>query len=223
MLDGAGVDRELVVLEVRCARSCAGVGRSGERATQRRGRVPGLAADDAAEVALIGEAEIGGQSREGALAGGQALERGADAQPHPVARERVTRGGAEDAAEVMGGDAEIGGQLGKRAVRVGGQRLVGGVGEARRWRTVAGRPAATRLGSACSSAAAVSRIARSVSSWASSPRRLAASSRRCSRSTVAELGMGSEGRVGSPPQSDASGPGWSLMAVQSSPWSCGWS
>jgi hypothetical protein len=61
MLDGAGVDRELVVLEVRCARSCAGVGRSGERATQRRGRVPGLAADDAAEVALIGEAEIGGQ------------------------------------------------------------------------------------------------------------------------------------------------------------------
>jgi hypothetical protein len=54
--------------------------RSGERATQRRRRVPRLAADDAAEVALIGEAEIGGQPREGALAAGQALERGADAQ-----------------------------------------------------------------------------------------------------------------------------------------------
>jgi hypothetical protein len=104
--------------------------RSGERATQRRRRVPRLAADDAAEVALIGEAEIGGQPREGALAAGQALERGADAQPHPVARERVTRGGAEDAAEVMGGDAEIGGKLGERAVRVGGQRLMRGVGEA---------------------------------------------------------------------------------------------
>jgi hypothetical protein len=78
---------------------------------------------------MIGEAEIGGQSREGALAAGQALERGAGAQPHPVARERVTRGGAEDAAEVMGGDAEIGGQFGERAVRVGGQRLMRGVGE----------------------------------------------------------------------------------------------
>jgi hypothetical protein len=205
------------------ALSGAGVGRSGERATQRRRRVPRLAADDAAEVALIGEAEIGGQPREGALAAGQALERGADAQPHPVARERVTRGGAEDAAEVMSGDAEIGGQLGERAVRVGGQRLMRGVGEASPFAD-GGRPAGgdtpgirllqRRRGDQDRA------FGELVGVLAAAPR---GKQQRCSRSTAGELGMGSEESVGSPPQSDASGPGWSVMAVQSSPWSCGWS
>src|SRR3954449_9224586 len=92
--------------------------------------MPCLAADHAAQMALVGKAEVRGQPGEVVLPAGEALKRGTDAQPHPMARHRVACGGGEGTAEVMGGNSENGGQLRERAVRVGGQRLSSGVAEA---------------------------------------------------------------------------------------------
>jgi hypothetical protein len=63
--------------------------------------VSGLAAEGAAQVALIGEAEVGGDARELSVASGDAVERGAGSQQQAVARDRLPGVGAEDAAEVV--------------------------------------------------------------------------------------------------------------------------
>lgn len=56
----------------------------------KRGRgLAGVAAQQAAEVTLVGESEVGGQARQVALAAGQSLQRSANAQVHPVARDGV--------------------------------------------------------------------------------------------------------------------------------------
>src|SRR4051794_34533735 len=81
-------------------------------------------------MALVEKAKVSGQPGEVALPAREAFKRGTDAQPHPMARHRVAGGGGEGTAEVMGGNAENGRQLRERAVRVDGQRLSSGVGEA---------------------------------------------------------------------------------------------
>jgi hypothetical protein len=75
--------------------------RSAHRAAKGGGRRPGLIAHDPAEVALIGEPEIGRQARQISLALRETLERGAHTQPHAMPRDRVPVHGAEDAAQMM--------------------------------------------------------------------------------------------------------------------------
>ena len=53
-------------------------------------------------MALVGEAKISGEPREFLLAASQALERAPDAEPHPVARDRVASHRVKNAAEVVG-------------------------------------------------------------------------------------------------------------------------
>jgi hypothetical protein len=72
-----------------------------QRRPQRRGRRARLRADDAAEVALVGEAEVGGEAGEVVVAGGEALHRDARAEAHAVARDRAAVRGAEDAAQMV--------------------------------------------------------------------------------------------------------------------------
>jgi hypothetical protein len=62
----------------------------------------GICTQDAAEVTLIGEADISGQARQVVLAGCKSLERRSRAQPHAMAGDRVAGRDTEDAAEVMG-------------------------------------------------------------------------------------------------------------------------
>jgi hypothetical protein len=57
-------------------------------------------------VALIGEAQLGSQAREVAVASGQALERAASAQTHAVTGDGVADLRAKDATEVMGRDRQ---------------------------------------------------------------------------------------------------------------------
>lgn len=69
-------------------------------------RACGLSRDDPAEVALVGEAQLGGQTRQVALARGQALERAASTQTHAMTRDAMAGLGAKDATEVMGRDRQ---------------------------------------------------------------------------------------------------------------------
>jgi hypothetical protein len=57
-------------------------------------------------VALVGEANVGSQAREVALAARESLERGACSKPHAVTRDRVASRRMEDAAEVVGRDRQ---------------------------------------------------------------------------------------------------------------------
>jgi hypothetical protein len=92
----------------------------------RRG-APRFTTQYAVQVALVGEADVGGEPREIALAAGQALERAAGAQPRAVPGDRVAGRRAEDAAQVVPGDRRLARELGQRSVRVGGERLAGAV------------------------------------------------------------------------------------------------
>jgi hypothetical protein len=67
---------------------------------------------------LVSKADVGRHAREVALTVGQALERRADPQAHPVPSDRVASSGAKNTAEVRRRDAQRGGQVAQRTVRV---------------------------------------------------------------------------------------------------------
>jgi hypothetical protein len=79
-------------------------------------------------VALVGEAEVGGEPRQVLLAARQAIERGTGAEAHPVASDRVAGRPREDAAQVVGRDRQCACQLGEGAPGLRGQRLARAVG-----------------------------------------------------------------------------------------------
>lgn len=88
---------------------------------------------------------------------------------------------------------------------------------ARRARTEAGRPEATRRVSICPRVAATRDTACSYSESRASPRRADAMSSLCSRSVWGEEVTTVDESVGSPPHNDASTLGSRRMEVQSSP------
>jgi hypothetical protein len=82
-----------------------------QHVAQRRGRAPGLLSDYATEVALIDEAELGGQAREVLLAAREPLQRAAHTQSHPMTGDGLAGQRAKDSAEMMGRDREHAGDL----------------------------------------------------------------------------------------------------------------
>jgi hypothetical protein len=82
---------------------------------QLRRCVPRLLADDAAEVALVGEAKIGRQPRQALLAAGESLQRVAGAQADAMAGDRVAGRCGKDAAEVVGRDRDPASEVGQGA------------------------------------------------------------------------------------------------------------
>ena len=75
-------------------------GRSAEGVAEAGWCVPRLVADHAAEVALVGEAEVGGQPRQLQFAAGQAIQRGPGPEAHAVSGDGVAGGGAKEPAEL---------------------------------------------------------------------------------------------------------------------------
>ena len=57
-------------------------------------------------MALVGEAELGGQPRQLLLAAGQAIQRGPDPETHAVSGDGVAGGGAKEPAEVGHGHVQ---------------------------------------------------------------------------------------------------------------------
>src|SRR4030095_7347518 len=72
-----------------------------QRRSESGRRPPGLAPDDAAEVTLVGKAELRGKPCDVALATGKALHGSTYAQAQPVAGNRRARCGAEDPAQIV--------------------------------------------------------------------------------------------------------------------------
>ena len=78
-------------------------------------------------MALVRKTEVGRQPGEVALAPSQTLQRGAGAQAHPLARDRLTGDRAEDSAEMVRRDGELARQLGQRALGLGRQHFTSGI------------------------------------------------------------------------------------------------
>jgi hypothetical protein len=109
-----------------CARL---VGRVGEGVAESARRAGRLGAQNPAEVALVGEAEVDREAGEVVVALRDAFQGGAGTEAHAVARDRVAGDCPEGAAQVMRRDVETGRQLGQRHGRVGDQALAGNVDE----------------------------------------------------------------------------------------------
>jgi hypothetical protein len=93
--------------------------RSAESASEAGWWVPHLVADHAAEVAPVGEAEVGGQPGQLLLAGGQAIQRGPGPEAHAVSGHGMAGGGAKGPAELCRRHVQRGRQVGQRTVRIG--------------------------------------------------------------------------------------------------------
>jgi len=88
-----------------------------------------LPADDTTEVALVHEANIGGEAREAGLPARQALECISSSNAHTVARDRLTGRRTEYAAEMMRRHPELSSEVGERAIWVLCQRFADAVGQ----------------------------------------------------------------------------------------------
>jgi hypothetical protein len=103
----------------------------GEEAAEGGRGLSGLATDRAAEVALVCEAEFGGEACDVGLSVGEAVEGGSHAQPDAMAGDGVSGDRMENAAEVVRGDAERARQVTSRhADTTRGDRLPRGVYQA---------------------------------------------------------------------------------------------
>ena len=102
-------------------------GAEAQQLAQGRRRRTRLAADDARQVRVIGEAEVGGHACERALAFADALERGARAKAVAVVRDRLARLRGEDAAQVVRRQRDVAREREQAQPRVGGQELAHGV------------------------------------------------------------------------------------------------
>ena len=82
-----------------------------ERAPQRGGSMSRFAPHYTAEVTVVGEADVGGEPGQVALAVSQAVERVAHAKVDPMVRDRMPSRCAKRAAEVVRRDRECSGQV----------------------------------------------------------------------------------------------------------------
>ena len=89
--------------------------------------MPRFAPHYAAEVTVIGEADVGGKPGEVALAVSHAIERVAHPKAHPVARDRMPGRCSKRAAEVVRRDRERPGQFAKRCLWARRQRLANAI------------------------------------------------------------------------------------------------
>jgi hypothetical protein len=101
----------------------------GEEAAEGGRGLSGLATDRAAEVALVCEAEFGGEACDVGLSVGEAVEGGSHAQPDAMAGDGVSGDRMENAAEVVRGDAERARQVREGTKWVGGERFASAVRE----------------------------------------------------------------------------------------------